>query len=367
MRIKKSGAKYSSIVGIGERIKKLSAETGENYLLLNRGVNSVCNIDLTEVVKEIDFNSNKMQVYPPSQGLPELRDAINAEYFDNKSQASNIFITAGGMSGLDLIFQTLNVDKIVLPSYFWGSYMNVMKIRNVDEGFYDSFSDLQSDVENLKNSAVIICDPNNPVGGKYSDEKLFELIKVLNDNGVIIIYDSPYRRIFLEKDDFYARLLQFENLIFVDSFSKSVGLSGQRIGFVHSVNQEFNQELGIRLMYATNGINAFSQILIQKLLTTETGKKAVSNFKHITCEGIKQNIEFLKKKKLLAEEFYNETEPTGIFVIVNKSERELLEKKIASVSLSFFTRKYKVEAEKYARICVSVPHDEFVEFINEII
>ncbi|OFY89319.1 MAG: hypothetical protein A2236_07025 [Bacteroidetes bacterium RIFOXYA2_FULL_33_7] len=187
---------------------------------------------------------------------------------------------------------------------------------------------------------------------------------MLNDNGVVIIYDSPYRRIFFETDNFYAKLLTFPELIIVDSFSKSVGLSGQRIGFVHSVNQDFNHELGIRLMYATNGINAFSQILIQKLLTSVAGKKAVTDFKTETCDGIRKNIEYLKSKKLLATEFYHETEPKGIFVIVNKSEQELLEKKIASVSLSFFTRKYKATAEKYARICVSVPHNEFVEFMS---
>ncbi|HBF89250.1 MAG TPA: hypothetical protein DDX39_11475 [Bacteroidales bacterium] len=364
MQVNQSGAKYSAIVGIGERIKKLSAETGEKYLLLNRGVNSVCNIDLSQVVKEIDFNSTKMQVYPSSQGLQELREAINATYFENIANDSNIYITAGGMSGLDLIFQTLNVEKIYLPSYFWGSYMNVMKIRNIKEDFYDSFSELTTNIENLKNSAVVICDPNNPIGGKYSDEKLLSLIKLLNDNGVVIIYDSPYRRIFFETDNFYAKLLTFPELIIVDSFSKSVGLSGQRIGFVHSVNQDFNHELGIRLMYATNGINAFSQILIQKLLTSVAGKKAVTDFKTETCDGIRKNIEYLKSKKLLATEFYHETEPKGIFVIVNKSEQELLEKKIASVSLSFFTRKYKATAEKYARICVSVPHNEFVEFMS---
>ena len=55
------------------------------------------------------------------------------------------------------------------------------------------------------------------------------------------------------------------------------------------------------------------------------------------------------------------SEPMGIFVIVNKSEEELLEKRIGSVSLSYFTRDKKEEAAKYARICVSVPPEKFKE------
>jgi len=91
MKINKSGAKYSAIVGIGERIKNISKETGEEFLLLNRGVNSVCNIDLNEVVKEIDFNTKDMQVYPPSQGKIELRKAINQHYFGKVEAILKIF------------------------------------------------------------------------------------------------------------------------------------------------------------------------------------------------------------------------------------------------------------------------------------
>ena len=57
MRIIESGAAYSAIVGISEKLQKLQAETGKEYLFLNRGVNAVCPIDLTDVIPHIDFNS----------------------------------------------------------------------------------------------------------------------------------------------------------------------------------------------------------------------------------------------------------------------------------------------------------------------
>jgi len=365
MQIRKSGAKYSAIVGIGERIRKQSVETEEEYLLLNRGVNAVCNVDIDPIVQNIDFNSNAMQVYPPAQGRQELREAINQHYFDNKSKIPNISVSGGGMSALDLTFQTLNVDQILLPEYYWGSYFQVMTIREIQPGTYTNFDNLLNRLPEIKNSAVIICDPNNPIGNKVDDNEILKTVDILNNNGTTVIIDSPYRRIFCDQDDqFYQNLLEFENVIIVESFSKSLGLSGQRLGFIHSTNSEFNTELGIRLMYATNGINAFSQILVANLLTSEQGKMARQNFKEITVEGIRQNINFLQKKGLLASEFYTHSKALGIFVIVNKSEEELLEKRIGSVSLSYFTKTKKTEAAQYARICVSVPPDKFKHYFD---
>ena len=367
MKIRKSGAKYSAIVGIGERIRRMSQETGEEFLLLNRGVNSVCNIDLNEITKDLDFNSNKIQVYPPSQGRSELRNAINQHYFANKSKVENIAITGGGMSALDLVFQTIEVDKLCLPDYYWGSYVQIMTVRGMEFETYADFKSVNENIDSYKNSAVIICDPNNPIGNKQSDEDIFETAKTLSKLGAVVIIDCPYRRIFCgEEDLFFQNLRELDNVIIVESFSKSVGLSGQRLGFVHSTNSDFMNELGIRLMYATNGINAFSQLVVAQLLSSEKGKAVMNQFKKRTSEGIQKNIALLQEKDLLATEFYKNSDPLGIFVIINKSEEELLNAKIGSVSLSYFTRDKKEYASQFARICVSVPHEKFKSFFEQL-
>jgi aspartate aminotransferase len=368
MKINKSGARFSAIVGIGEKLKQMSKETGKEYLYLNRGINAVCNIDLSRVIKNIDFNSDAIQVYPPNSGMAELKEAINIMFFDNKTIPGNITITAGGMSGLDLILQTLDIKTIYLPSYYWGAYAHISKIRGKKNETYDSLYHLRGNVKNVNNAAVIICDPNNPVGNKHQDMEILELIRTLNDAGIVVIFDSPYRRVFYDNSDkMYQELLKLHQVIIVESFSKSVGLSGQRLGFVHSVNQEFNEELRIRILYNNNGVNAFDQQLVYQLLTSKEGKKAVDNFKRRTIHDIELNIQFLREHKLLAEEFYQESVPKGIFVIVNKSEKELLNNNIGSVSLSFFTNNKREQASKYARICVSVPHEKFVRFLKPLV
>lgn len=76
MRINLSKATFSSIVGIGQKVKKAAKETGNHYLELNRGVNSVVGIDLTEIQKLIDFNSKEFQLYAPNLGIDSLRKSI---------------------------------------------------------------------------------------------------------------------------------------------------------------------------------------------------------------------------------------------------------------------------------------------------
>lgn len=368
MNINKSGARFSAIVGIGQKIKKMSEETGKEYLLLNRGVNSVCNIDLEPVIKNIDFNSASIQVYPPNSGLPELKEAINQEYFDGLAEIQNITITAGSMGGLDLIFQLLDVNRIFLPSYYWGAYANLLKIRGKENEVYDGFDELKEKADLLKGEAVVICDPNNPLGNKYKDTEILGLIKMLSDNGTMIIFDSPYRRVFYDStDDMYQKLMNLPGVIIIESFSKSVGLSGQRVGFIHSTHSAFNEELGIRILYMNNGVNAFAQYLVYHLLSSKEGKRVVKEFLAKTTRDIKRNIDFMKENNLLAEEFYQKSEIKGIFVIINKSEQELLDHQIGSVSLSFFTHTRKEEASKYARICISVPHEKFVRFLTPLV
>lgn len=367
MEIKRSGAALSKIVQIGEKLKMLSARSGEEYLPLNRGVNAVVNIDLREVVAQMDFNSNDIQVYPPGPGFPALRQAINDEYFGGLSSPDNILISAGGMNALDLVVQAVGMGKLYLPVYYWGCYFQMLTVRGIGNAEYMAQSDLEGMIPELQGNAVLICDPGNPLGEKYDDERQFALIQKLDAAGITVFFDSPYRRIFYDRtDDYYQRLMQLKHVVITESFSKSVGLSGQRLGFIHTTNKALHDELEIRLMYCTNGVNAFAQQLILRLLTTPEGIRAAQAFKEATARDIARNIDYLKQRGLLAGKFYDASTPKGIFVVVNRTEEELLAHRIGSVSLSFFTKSRKEEAARYARICVSAPHEKFVAYFDRV-
>lgn len=365
MEINKSGAKFSAIVKIGEDLREQSRISGEDYLYLNRGINQVVHIDLSEIIPSIDFNSTAIQHYPHSKGLLSLRKAINNEFFGGETNNENIFITGGGMHSLYLVFQSLNINKVYSHAYFWGAYANVLKIAKRDHQFYYDFNELKSNPEKYNNAVVIICDPNNPTGSKTDDDELFEVLEQFKKQNTIVVWDGPYRRLFFdESDPLYTKLLGYENVIITESFSKSIGLSGQRIGFMHSTNTELHEEFAVRLLYSGNGINSFAQILVEKILSTDEGKKAADAFKQKTSSDIAENIKLLREKGILAEEFYEGSTPYGIFVIVNKNYDELKKHKIGSVPMNYFTKRTDIDVDKYARICVSVPKEQFAQFFN---
>ena len=363
-----SGAKYSAIVSIGKELKKRSLAENRKFLYLNRGINQVVNIDLESVVKDFDFNSKEMQYYPAGKGKKELREAINQHFFNRKANTENIFITSGGMYALRLSLETLSGTKVYTPNLFWGAYSNLLKISNKEQAFYKSYSELIEQSEKFKDAIVIICDPNNPTGEKAPDELLIKVVEALQKQNTTVIWDGPYRKLFTAQSDrMYENLEGYDNVIITESFSKSVGLSGQRIGFVHCVDKNFQKEFAVRLLFSGNGVNVFAQILIEKLLSKEAGLKAVEDFRKETSGAIRKNISFLKENNLLAKELYSYNEIYGIFVIVNKTVSELAEAGIGSVGLNYFTKDKSINTDKYSRLCVSVSHKEFKEFFERIL
>jgi aspartate/methionine/tyrosine aminotransferase len=368
MKINNSGAKFSSIVGIGEKIKKIEKEIGVKYLPLNRGINDVVNIDLSKIIKEIDFNSKEIQQYPPNSGILSLRKNIVKEYFPSMiGIENNISIIGGGMPSLDLCIQILDTKKIWYPKFYWGSYEKMSIIRKKSFDFYETLSDF--DLSTLSDTdCIFICSPSNPTGLLIDNDYLLDSITKISNTGAVIVFDCPYYRLFYN-DNFFERILQYggDNIIICESFSKCYGLSGFRLGFICSLNKEFNEELNIRLLYEFNGISSPSQILVDRILSTKQGQIAINNFQEETRKHIKLNIKWLRDNNFLVDDIYNGDNPIGIFAIINKSEDFLFQNKIGAVGLDKFVYNNKNNWSSYSRICVSVKHEIFIEYFSKII
>ncbi len=357
MKINISNATFSSIVGIGQKVKKASKDSGKEYLELNRGVNAVTEINLSCIYPTINYNSKEFQVYAPNLGIESFRQAIAKEYFPTRYREEDILnkiaITPGGMPAIDLAIQILNVENIYFPKFYWGSYSKMATIRNKKFSFYDSLNDL--DISKLnESSCIFICDPNNPTGIKLEDDFLYESIYKINSTGAIIIFDSPYRKLFSD-DRMFNILSSLDNVIITESFSKWIGLSGLRMGFIFCNNKDFNAELNIRLLYEFNAVSSPPQLIIERILETKGGRQVLDDFRNETTKHIEMNINYLYDRGLLVKEIYGEIEkPLGIFAVINKSEDFLFQNKIGAVGLDKFVYHDKDIWSSYSRICVSV-------------
>jgi len=365
MKITPSGAAASSIVQLARSIDQRAVAEGREYLRLERGINGVCPIDLGPVLPLIDFGSPAVLNYPPSTGQPALKKAINDAYFGGAVAEAGICVTNGGSMGLDIAFDTLDVARVRLPEYHWGTYRQILRVRRKPWAFYRSLEELRSFPEPHRDEAVVLCDPGNPLGEKVEDGLLLDAARSLDRVGAAVIIDCPYRRIYRDESDaLFGELAALENVVIVESFSKSLGLSGLRIGFVFTANESFAAEFALRFPLPTNGVDGFVQAVVEKLLAHPLGRESARRFRARTAEDIARNIGFLEETGLLARSFYEGKTCLGIFAAVDRTPEELLAGRIAAISLRAFTETRVEEAARFSRINVSVPHAEFERFFS---
>ena len=354
MKINTANVTYSSIVQIGENINKIEKETGDKYLKLHRGVMDVTTLDIDSLNLNLDLNNGKTQQYSGNDGSPELIETIKEEF----GLEGHVIITPGGMAGLDLLINSLGDETIWIPNYHWGSWNKILTTHGKEIKTFDDFN-----IEEFipKSGVVMLCYPSNPTGYCPDLDVIKKFLLKSKDSGVTIVLDLPYYYLFNDINDGLSDLF-FENVIIVSSFSKSIGLSGYRVGYIATKNEQLYQTLRIRSLYKYNSISTLPQHIINELLKENT---AITEYKKKTVDSIKKNIMVLEMNGLLFDEYPQI--PTGPFAVVNISYDELLKNKISSVPLSKFTLNKQLKHENFSRISVAVDHKVFWEYFEKML
>lgn len=352
MRVNTATVTYSSIVKIGENIQKLEKESGLKYLKLHRGVMDVTNIDINSIGLNLDLNSLATQQYSGNDGHPALISAIKEEF----NLEGNVIVTPGGMAALDLIINSLENKKFHIPTFHWGSWN---KILTTHEKEISTFNDFELENFRPRSGVVMLCYPSNPTGYCPDFNVISDFINYSKENGITVILDLPYYHLF--NDNKISELL-LDNVILVSSFSKSIGLSGYRVGYISTKNEELYNTLTIRSLYKYNSISTLPQIIIAELIKE---KKAVREYKNITVEHITKNIKYLTDNGLLFNEY--SSIPVGPFAVINIGFERLLEKRISSVPINNFALVKERVYDNCSRISVAVNHDLFKEYFDKLL
>lgn len=345
---------FSSIVGIGEEISKLEISTGDKYLKLHRGVMDVTQIDLSSI--KIDLNQKSIQQYSPNDGDPLLIDVIRTEY---KFSGDHKFVlTPGGMSSLDLVISSLSDVDFWIPQFHWGSWSKILKIYGKNINTFDEF-----DLENFspKSGVVMLCLPSNPTGWVPNSQTVQKFLEGCRRDNITVILDLPYYFLFDSVDQMGISNHFTENVIVVSSFSKDIGLSGFRLGYVSTLSEGLWRVLRTRSLYKYNSIGNLPQEIIKKLFTTEEGKLVIKNFRDVTTENISKNIFWLSQMGLLFDEY--PSPPVGPFAVVNLDYDTLLKNRVSSVPLKKFT--IGGYSDKYSRISVAVENSLFIKYMSQ--
>lgn len=244
----------STIRAMFEEGKKLSDIYGEenvfDYSIGNPNVEPPENIKT--IISDI-LNKEKPNLvhgYMNNSGYEDVRDDISS-FLNKKNDLNltrdNIVMTCGAAGGLNIILKSiLNPgEEVITFAPFFGEYKNytenfngklVIVPTNIDT--FEPDLDELSKVINSKTKAIIINNPNNPTGVIYSKEAIQKLADLLKEkqrelnSSIYLISDEPYREIVYDDAEVPCLLKYYDNTFIGYSYSKSLSLPGERIGYV---------------------------------------------------------------------------------------------------------------------------------------
>lgn len=232
---------------------------------------------LNDVIKGLLDETDPLELhgYMANAGYEDVREKIAENLnrrFDTRFSGKNVIMTVGAAGGLNMVFKTIldpGDEVIVFVPYFgeYRSYVSnfdgkVVEAACREEDFMPDLADLADKITS-RTRAVIVNTPNNPTGVVYDEETLEKMAQVLRDKeqefgtDIYLISDEPYRELVYDgrKEDFLTKY--YHNTIVGYSFSKSLSLPGERIGYVVVPDEAEDSELLLEGMSVANRILGF--------------------------------------------------------------------------------------------------------------
>ncbi|MCH3964394.1 MAG: pyridoxal phosphate-dependent aminotransferase [Clostridium sp.] len=253
-KMKQYVSRSSVVRAMFEEGKRLASIYGEenvfDFSLGNPNVKPPEDIKKSAVEILENESPNLVHGYMSNSGYEDVRSVvaenINKKY-NLKISRDNLVMTCGAAGGLNIILKTIinPGDEVIAFSPFFGEYENY--VDNFDgklvivpsnlETFEPDLNVLEDKI-NERTKAVIINSPNNPTGVVYSEKLISDMADVLNrkqeelNSSIYLISDEPYREIAYDGVEVPYMLKYYRNSFVGYSYSKSLSLPGERIGYV---------------------------------------------------------------------------------------------------------------------------------------
>lgn len=213
--------------------------------------------------------------YMENVGYKEVRQAVADNLnkrFGTKFDAHNLVMTVGAAGGLNIIFKTIldPGDEVIVFAPFFGEYRqyaanfdaSIVAVNPNLETFQPDLADFEAKIT-AKTKALIVNTPNNPTGVIYKPETMEQIAEILTrkekefGHDIYLVSDEPYRELVYDgnKEDFLTKY--YKNTIVGYSFSKSLSLPGERIGYVVVPDEAADAELLLKGLEISNRVLGF--------------------------------------------------------------------------------------------------------------
>jgi aspartate aminotransferase/aminotransferase len=179
--------------------------------------------------------------YAITQGVPELREKlqarVDAEYGDAYRK---VFVSSGTSGGLVLAILALANpgEEVILFDPYFVMYEPLVKLVDAVPVVIDTYPHFQIDLDRVRSAItrrtklILFNSPANPTGAVASEAEIRGLAELAAERNVALVSDEIYR-LFCYDRPFHSPALFNPKTIVLDGFSKTYGMTGWRLGFVH--------------------------------------------------------------------------------------------------------------------------------------
>lgn len=258
-RLIKSYVSFPPIVEFKAKASKINPETKKTFDLTQAVPNFPTFEQLRERLSLEILKDPSLSFYTPDPGLLELRQNIAAHHpLKNYIDHSNILITAGANHAMYTaltLYASIGDPILMLEPYYFNYDMAVkmMGLHPVyhqlreDDGFKMRAVDVIKTLKKTKAKIIIVISPNNPTGACYDSKEIIELLKWTSTHGVRVLFDETYL-VFDKNHLTNSKIGSFLNkgLSIVGSFSKSHSLTGYRVGYLVTKEQDIQEALKVQ-------------------------------------------------------------------------------------------------------------------------
>lgn len=271
-----------------------------------------------------NFETDLLRKYPdPTCQI--LVDAIAKRYGVDKSQ---VFTGVGSDDVLAMCFMTFfNSDKpILFPDItysFYDVWAELLRIPYIQKPLDEDFNIVKQDYM-CENGGIIFPNPNAPTGIEYAIENIEDILKANPD--VIVIVDEAY--IDFGGESAISLLPKYDNLIVVQTYSKSRSMAGSRIGFaignselikyLNDVKYSFNSytmdSLTLACGAAAIGDEEYFKKTVSKVIATRERTKVQLKELGFEFGDSKSNFIFAKHEKYKAKDIFEALKANKIYV-----------------------------------------------------
>ena len=182
--------------------------------------------------------------YTNHAGLLALREKIAEQYPHLNLQPNQVCVTVGSQEAMTAAFLGIldDGDEVLIPNPSFPAYENCVKISGGEPVYYrlPAEKDFGFDIEEFKSKitpktkVAVVISPSNPTGKIFTETDLKQIADVLKDTGIYLISDEIYSDLYFTKDAPRSASEFYERTIIVSGLSKSLSMTGWRVGWVAS-------------------------------------------------------------------------------------------------------------------------------------